>query len=102
MPDYFPETLEWRKQIADIQRGGGDATRAALATAKAELPEARANSRRNQDAMAGTYEALAAIDKEIREAESRAEAGTKRRQADVRLQECLGREHSIRGQMSQV
>ncbi len=90
-------TEDCRKQIADIHRGGGDATRAALATAKAELSEARANyTRKNQDAMAGTYEALAAIDKEIREVESRAEdaqaeAGTKRRQAErlTRLRESI-------------
>ena len=82
-------TEETRQMIAGIRAGGaGDATRAALATAKAELAEARANyTRKNKDAMAGTYEDLAAIDKEIREAgrradDARAEAATKRRQAE--------------------
>lgn len=78
-----------RVQIADIRAGGtGDTTRAALATARAELSEARANyTRKNQEATAGTYQALAAIDKEIRETDrraedARAEAATKRRQAE--------------------
>ncbi len=91
-------TEETRQMIAGIRAGGaGDATRAALATVKAELAEARANyTRKNQDAQAGVYEALAAIDKEIREAgrraeDARAEAGTKRRQAErlTRLRESI-------------
>lgn len=91
-------TEETRQMIAGIRAGGaGDATRAALATAKAELAEARANyTRKNQNAQAGVYEAMAAIDKEIREAgrraeDARAEAGTKRRQAErlTRLRESI-------------
>lgn len=81
-------TEEARQMIADIRAGAGDTHRAALAAVRAELAEARANyTRKNQDAQAGTYEALAAIDKEIREAgrradDARAEAATKRRQAE--------------------
>lgn len=90
-------TEEARRVIADIRAGAGDATRAVLAAAKAELAETRANyTRKNQDAQAGVYEALAAIDKEIREAgrraeDARAEAGTKRRQAErlTRLRESI-------------
>ena len=81
-------TEEARQMIADIRAGTGDTHRAALAAVRAELAEARADyTRKNKDAMAGTYEALAAIDKEIREAgrradDARAEAATKRRQAE--------------------
>ena len=81
-------TEECRQMIADIRAGAGDTHRAALAAVRAELAEARANyTRKNKDAMAGVYEALGAIDKEIRGASSRAEdaraeAGTKRRQAE--------------------
>lgn len=81
-------TEEARQMIADIRAGAGDTHRAALAAVRAELAEARANyTRKNQDAQAGVYEALAAIDKEIRETgrraeDARAEAGTKRRQAE--------------------
>ncbi len=90
-------TEECRQMIADIRAGSGDTTRAALAAVRAELSEARANyTRKNKDAMAGVYEALGAIDKEIRGASSRAEdaraeAGTKRRQAErlTRLRESI-------------
>ena len=81
-------TEEARQMIADIRAGTGDTHRAALAAVRAELAEARADyTRKNKDAMAGTYEALAAIDREIREAgrradDARAEAATKRRQAE--------------------
>ena len=89
-------TEECRQMIADIRAGSGDTTRAALAAVRAELSEARANyTRKNKDAMAGVYEALGAIDKEIRGASSRAEdaraeAG-KRRQAErlTRLRESI-------------
>ena len=90
-------TEECRRMIADIRAGSGDTTRAALAAVRAALSEARANyTRKNKDAMAGVYEALAAIDKEIRGAsnraeDARAEAGTKRRQAErlTRLRESI-------------
>ena len=91
-------TEETRQMIAGIRAGGaGDATRAALAAVRAELAEARANyTRKNQNAQAGVYEAMAAIDKEIRETgrraeDARAEAGTKRRQAErlTRLRESI-------------
>lgn len=79
---------ECRQEIAAVKAGGESTATAALAAARAELSTARSNyTKRNTDAMAGTYEALAAIDKEIRNAERRAEdaqaeAGTKRRQAE--------------------
>lgn len=67
-------TEECRQQIAAIKAGGGDATRAAHAAARAELAEAKANyTKRNAEAMAGVQDALAAIDREIRNAERRAE-----------------------------
>ncbi len=81
-------TEECRQEIAAVKAGGENAAKAALAAARVELSAARSNyTKRNTDAMAGTYEALAAIDKEIRGAEHRAEdaqaeADTKRRQAE--------------------
>lgn len=81
-------TEECRQQIAAIKSGGGDATRAAHAAARAELAEAKANyTKRNAEAMAGVQDALAAIDREIRDAERRAEdmradAGVTRRRAE--------------------
>lgn len=81
-------TEECRQEIAAVRAGGENTARAALAAVQAELSTARSNyTKHNTDAMAGTYEALAAIDKEIRDAERRAEdaqaeADTKRRQAE--------------------
>lgn len=81
-------TEECRQEIASVKAGGESTAKAALAATRAELSTARSNyTKRNTDAMAGTYEALAAIDKEIRDAEHRAEdaqaeADTKRRQAE--------------------
>lgn len=81
-------TEECRRQIAAVKAGGESTAAAALAAAEAELSEALSNyTKRHMQAMAGTYEAQAAIDKEIRDAERRAEdarasAGTKRRQAE--------------------
>lgn len=67
-------TEEARAKIADIKAGGGDTTRAAYAAARTELAEAMAKyTETNMQAMAGVREALAAMDKEIRDAQRRAE-----------------------------
>lgn len=67
-------TEEARSRIADIKAGGGDATRAAYAAARAELAEARAKyTETNMQAMAGVREAMAVMDKGIRDAQRRAE-----------------------------
>lgn len=66
-------TEECRQQIAVIQSSGGDTTRAAHAAARTELAEAKANyTSKNTEAMAGIQNALADIDREIREVERRA------------------------------
>lgn len=90
-------TEECRRQIVAVRDGAGDGTAAALAAAQAELSAARSDyTKKNRDAMAGTYEALAAIDRDIREAQRRAEdaqaeAATKRRQVErmSRLRESI-------------
>lgn len=81
-------TEKCRQRIADIQAAAGGTARAALATVQAELSEAKANYTRSiQDATAGTYEAMRALDKEVRDAQRRAddlraEAGVTRRKAE--------------------
>lgn len=81
-------TEECRGQIAAIKSGGGDATRAALAAARAELAEAKANyTKKNAEAMVGIQSTLADIDRVIRDAERRAEdlradAGVTRRRME--------------------
>lgn len=79
---------KYRREVADIRAAGGGAARAALAAAQAELSEAGADyTRRAKDAAAGTFEAMRALEKEIRDAERRADdlradAGVTRQRAE--------------------